>query len=270
MIDTTIYCTGEEHILELRLRHLWDCIDRFVIVEADRYYSGTPKEVVFPQQNFKWAQSKIEFRVATLSPNGDNLSREIAHRNTILDVLNDLDLPDGTPIFHSDVDEIPKGDLLRTAVQCLKGSTTPIRLFMNIHERWLDNRLHGRIWEPAVVAAMSQIRRLPGKMHELRNTRWSGITDAGWHFQHVRSEEEFLRRRTQGTHADPGDPNCDLTPFLTAPERVMAAYSDPDFDIFREHHQRNVSYERIPIIEEYLPSEIVNNREKYQKWIYQR
>lgn len=61
--DATLINT-ELDMLEIRLRELWDEVDRFLILESTHTMTGSPKNLSFPsqQQRFsKWA-SKIEYK----------------------------------------------------------------------------------------------------------------------------------------------------------------------------------------------------------------
>ena len=108
---------NEFELLELRLKSLWDVVDCFVIVEANRKHNGEPKGFNFwaRQDDFKDFLPKIRFVPADLSQvpfkgTGD-WSIENAQRNAIMHGLIDAQ-PDDL-ILISDLDEIPAPDIFQ-------------------------------------------------------------------------------------------------------------------------------------------------------------
>ena len=108
---------NEYELLELHLTALYDVVDYFVIVEANRKHNGEPKEFTFPKraEDFKKFWPKIRYVNADLSKvpykgTGD-WSLENTQRNMILRGIDDAE-PDDL-IFIGDLDEIPAPDILQ-------------------------------------------------------------------------------------------------------------------------------------------------------------
>ncbi|MBE8952692.1 MAG: hypothetical protein SR1Q7_06070 [Quinella sp. 1Q7] len=108
---------NEFELLELRLKALWDVVDYFVLVEADRTHTNKPKPFYFYeyQDDFKEFLPKLRFIPAYLSNlpykgTGD-WSIENFQRNAIMNGLVDAQ-PDDL-IMISDMDEIPEPDVLK-------------------------------------------------------------------------------------------------------------------------------------------------------------
>ena len=107
---------NEFELLELRLKSLWDVVDYFVIVEADKTHTNKPKPFYFweRQDDFKEFFPKIRHLPVEMnvpySGTGD-WSIENAQRNAIMYGLEDA-APDDF-IFISDLDEIPAPDILQ-------------------------------------------------------------------------------------------------------------------------------------------------------------
>ena len=86
---------NEFELLELRLQALWDVVDCFVIVEANRKHNGEPKIFNFWEQqaDFKEFLPKIRFIPADLSnvpfSGAGDWSIENAQRNAIMNGLDD-------------------------------------------------------------------------------------------------------------------------------------------------------------------------------------
>ena len=108
---------NEFELLELRLKALWDVVDHFVIVEANRKHNGEPKDFNFPKraEEFKEFWSKIRYVNADLSnvpfKGVGDWSIEHAQRDAILNGINDAQAEDF--IFISDADEFPPFDILQ-------------------------------------------------------------------------------------------------------------------------------------------------------------
>jgi len=108
---------NEFELLELRLRALWNVVDYFVIVEANRKHTGEPKIYNFLQRKEEFVEfsSKIRFIPADLSrfpfKGVGDWSLENAQRNAISQGLDDSE-PDDL-IMISDLDEIIAPDVFQ-------------------------------------------------------------------------------------------------------------------------------------------------------------
>ncbi len=118
----------EAEILQLRLELLWDVVDKFVVVEANRTHSGEQKPFIFPDlenSTLKDYRSKIVFhpvqfdiggldldaKPSGYSPRSAHWKLENAQRNEIDRACRDFSPFDILMI--SDVDEIPDPDALK-------------------------------------------------------------------------------------------------------------------------------------------------------------
>lgn len=112
----------EKELLYLRLKHLWNYVDKFVIVEASITHRGNPKDWNLEpllETEFAWAKDKIIYIKKELDANNYDLTHvspsydpnspyfhiEYDHRNAILEGLTEAE-PDDI-IMIGDVDEIP-------------------------------------------------------------------------------------------------------------------------------------------------------------------
>ena len=127
---------NEFELLELRLMALWDVVDHFVIVEANRKHTGEPKEFTFPQraEEFKRFWPKIRFINADLSKvpfkGVGDWSIENAQRNMILRGIDDA-APDDL-IMISDLDEIPAPDIFQRLQENKVALIAPIVLPLSV------------------------------------------------------------------------------------------------------------------------------------------
>jgi len=110
---------NELDILELRLRELAPIVGRFVLVEADRTFTGQPKPLYFDAQKSRFQPflDRIEHVVVRDMP-GEGASawdREAFQRNAILRGLGSARPTDF--VLVGDVDEIPKPEALKKIVE---------------------------------------------------------------------------------------------------------------------------------------------------------
>ena len=107
---------NEFELLELRLKSLWDVVDYFVIVEADRKHTNEPKPYYFweRQDEFKEFFPKIRHLPVEMTIDFKGVgdwSIENAQRDAIIYGLEDA-APDDL-ILISDLDEIPAPDIFQ-------------------------------------------------------------------------------------------------------------------------------------------------------------
>jgi glycosyltransferase involved in cell wall biosynthesis len=130
VIDAFIFYQ-ELEMLEFRLKLLYPHVDKFVIVEADKTFSGLDKPFYYEQnrEHFAWASDKIiyfkfccdtsKLNLATapteFQPDHDCWQIEYAQRNAIIPACKDL--ADDALLIMGDVDEIPSWEAIEWARQ---------------------------------------------------------------------------------------------------------------------------------------------------------
>ena len=120
IIDACLFFQ-EYDMLEFRLKYLWDVVDRFVIVESDRTFSGERKTLNFfnNKDRFQWAMDKIVYYPVEIDVTGLDFSIkpdeydteapqwkvEAQQRDAIIDACEKFS--DEDILMVSDCDEIP-------------------------------------------------------------------------------------------------------------------------------------------------------------------
>ena len=119
IIDAFLF-NNEQEIVDFRLRVLYPYVDYFLVVEADKTFSGKPKELTFVIPD--WAKDKILYKPLSLpvlpeytAPEGYDPSHicwknEYAQRNYIGECLSEFD--DNDILMLGDVDEIPTVEIV--------------------------------------------------------------------------------------------------------------------------------------------------------------
>ena len=210
---------NELEILELRFASLYDVVDRFVIVEADKTHANKPKPFNFYQHlnDFKKYLPKVKYIMdTTIVPYkgvGD-WSIENHQRNSIMNGLTEA-APDDL-IMISDADEIPDPAIIKTiresftdkskrvdlvafydASPFTKGKLIPFHCGMNVadflnlspisfHLRSYLYYFNLRSPLPCEGTSLCKFKHLKSPQN-LRNVRKGlpRIVNGGWHFSYM-------------------------------------------------------------------------------------
>ncbi|KAG0206952.1 hypothetical protein BGX33_007088 [Mortierella sp. NVP41] len=122
VFDAVIFSV-ELDMLEIRIRELWDVVDKFVVLEFNSTFTGLPKELVFPanRERFAFAESKKVYKLLPLMAlrTGETAwDNEGRMRDAMLDVLVDAGVQLGDLITSVDVDEVISRHTLELLRSC--------------------------------------------------------------------------------------------------------------------------------------------------------
>jgi len=193
---------NEEEMLKIRLNELSDVVDYFFIVEADRTFTGKPKE--FYLDKYDWLQEfKPKIIRAYISLHdciNDPWKAEHKQRDSIAEVMNYADDMDLCVI--SDVDEIPKPDVLISAKIAFEVDT-PVQLdvdqyFWNFN--WLTPGHCNNGGRPVVCRVADLENFSPQAMRSLSSMR--RIPNAGWHFSFIMDYNSIINKIESFAHTE--------------------------------------------------------------------
>jgi len=190
-IIDTFPINKELDILEIRLRELWDVVDKFVIVELPIYFKGTPKATFF--QNKRWTFKKWEEKIVYLTlPREEVKSRvpnywipnqiEKFQRNLAWEWVKAQEGSEDWYMIHGDVDEIPSAD----AVKRFLHSEQDRAVFTTKLYRYYWN-LYFQDWKHLFIAKVGSIVEEPclDNLRKYKVNNWPQFNNAGWHFSSV-------------------------------------------------------------------------------------
>lgn len=193
---------NELDMLECRLVELYDAVDAFVLVEAERDHQDHVKPLHYMENRDRFApwKDKLVHVVAGPMPskadNPDPWAREHAQREFIGDGLAAIGVTDDDVILQSDVDEIPRALHARN---CRPGRKT--WAFGQRGHFWAVDWLYPLIWHGTTAAAVRTIGTLhPARrfayMRDLRLTAECPphLEDAGWHLSWLGGAEAALAK----------------------------------------------------------------------------
>ena len=181
---------NELEILELRFLELYDTVDYFVIVEANRTHNGTPKEFVFEKEKprfIQWLDKVIYVKVEDMPEYDpkDVFKLEYFQRNAIWRGIKDVAKP-GDKILVSDCDEIPNVDKLKENIN----STIRMTFKVDMFYYYVNNRCLGS-WCGTVMDNFENVKPRIQSMRwfaiKRRYWKWSPevIRNGGWHYAYM-------------------------------------------------------------------------------------
>ncbi len=191
MIIDLFYYNGESEVLDVRLNILAPYVDKFIICEAEKTFSGVKKKLTFDKS--KYANYNIEYFImddtpemvkeALKSPNTGNGEhywvREWAQKESVREALINCD--DDDLIFISDVDEIWNPLLQYSEDVIYKPKQLPYLYYFNqrTSEDWLG-------WTGTIACRYKHIKS--GVINHLRTdsmTSYDVLDNGGWHFNAI-------------------------------------------------------------------------------------
>lgn len=149
----------ELDLLEIRLKELWDQVDRFIVLEADKAFTGKPKELLLKKniERFDWAKDKLTVESFTglreLSSHESPFVNENRMRLEMTMIIQNSGVQSGDLIIVSDVDEIPSSKTIELFKRCagypravhleLKTYVTSFEFYFAPDESW---RAHVQVY----------------------------------------------------------------------------------------------------------------------------
>jgi len=203
MIYDVFTYNGEVAMLKLHLSILNDYVHKFIIVEANRTFTGISKGYYLMRdyRYFKHWWHKIDYymvnewddvdlwRQAIQSPNtqgAEHWKREFYIKESIHKALKKSDIQDDDILFIGDVDEI-------IDPSAAFESETPIKAKLRVYSYWLNNRSDEKFWGTLIC----QYKDIKNKcLNHIRNDKsfYSKGDYLGWHFTNMAGEEEIRRK----------------------------------------------------------------------------
>ncbi|KAI9000452.1 glycosyltransferase family 17 protein [Trametes punicea] len=195
--------SSELDLFEIRLHELAPVVSKFFVVEADRTFTGRPKNLTFASHADRFAAFGDNivhsvFHGRTLDPGESPFVNEAAQRRHMNDLLSAHVRADAEPplVIFSDVDEIPSAHTIKLLQAC--EAPNPIHLQMREY-------LYSFEWPAGEGSWRAQVHRLgadgSGYNHG-QVAEWK-LADSGWHCSFCfRYLHEFADKMSGYSHAD--------------------------------------------------------------------
>jgi len=258
----------ELDLLELRLTELYDVVDHFVLVEGRTTYTSRWKPYYFDEHRArfaKWMDKIIHIKVDDMPGHADAWVNDRFQRDQIYRGIVDADPTD--LIMVSDLDEIIRPaavEQMRRSQQSLFALRMPIYNFKFNYMKESPDRYniwgmagHRSYFEDIKPDAFRQLRfNFFDHTYQYNQDGIEVIEHGGWHFGYMGDKDWLLDKAKSFAHTEVNKPE-----FL---EQI-----DPDASIAAGKSWDRSSGDKYVIVEldSYFPQTLVNNREKYQKFI---
>ncbi len=217
---------NELDILEIRLNELYDVVDKFVLIEADRTHQNKPKPFVFEENKERFAKfsdkiihikvTKYPLFIPLINP-FSAWKIERYQRDYIKKALVDCQPED--IILISDLDEIPNSIVLKQLIY--KGISKIYGLKMDMFIYFLNNKLifdggsnmdkeeaKNGIWHSTAVLPYKLLKKSPSKIRRIimrtkrRGEVYEIVPNAGWHFTYIGGVKKIVEKLEAFAHAE--------------------------------------------------------------------
>lgn len=207
VIDTFLF-THEFDLLELRLRTLWNHVDKFILMEGDHNFTNKPKEMRFKEQKdrFEWAKDKLiviqhigKFKSyeGVLNVPGE-LFVEHQHRQYLYDTVKAMPFAPDDILLISDVDELPSQEVI-AKLKASKDFASPT-LFHQDFYYYNINCPRGKKWHGTMAMRFSHDLGDIGSVRCQRNSMPFIDTNCGWHLAHFYDSEGIKEKLKHSSH----------------------------------------------------------------------
>lgn len=259
---------NELDLLELRLEELYNHVDHFVLVEANTTYTSRPKPFYFADNKSRYSKyldKIIHVQVEDMPGHPDAWVNDRFQRDQIFRGIESADPND--LILVSDLDEIirPEAiDYMRNSSQSLFALRMTLHNFkfnyMKVNpDRYAVWGMAGRrsFFDDIKPDAFRQLRfSFMDSPYQFQNDGCEVVEHGGWHFGYMGDKEWLVDKAQSFAHTEVNRPD-------------FIAQIDPEASIAAKTEWNRSSDHRYEIVEldSYFPKTILNNQEKYQKFI---
>ena len=185
---------NELELLELRLMELYDTVDYFVLVEANKTHTGNDKEYIFEQNKYmfeEYMDKIIHIKVDDLpgyskndnsKPEGGIWQSENFQRNCIMRGLVDH-AEHGDKIIVSDLDEIPNTDTIKAHVN----NPNPVTFRQELFYYYVNCKQNCH-WDGPIMATYGTFNS-PQQLRNLARGARNVVPNGGWHYSFMGGPE---------------------------------------------------------------------------------
>jgi len=250
--DTFLFC-NELDLLEIRLNELYEFVDKFVLVESHKTFSGQSKPLYYldnKRRFMSFADKIIRVIVSNYDRIDINNSWQIEKysRNYILQGLEKCK-PDDV-IMLSDVDEIPRASTVQEYLY-----TTEIKTIEHQLSYYYLNCVCGA-WKGTRVFHYGHLLVTCADLEQYRHTNGNIIKNGGWHFSYLGGVKAIQQKIYSYAHTE-----LNREEFTNA-KHITACMNKP-CDLFgRSQHK----YKFVPL-DDSFPKHVVKHQDRYQHLI---
>lgn len=218
MIVDAFLFNDEFDMLDIRLAIMDSWVDRFVILEGDRTWSGVPKPWLLSDNLDRYHRYQHKLTVIPLTVPEDyvNWQCENHSRRSLNIELVNLD-PNDT-VIHGDLDEVPDVTQLDEIIAAMDHVQRPVSLRMEMYAWRFDQRLT-RDWNGTVIARRHMFQD-PQQLYKGHNVKRKDRSHcalyprvAGWHWTWIGDDQRIRSKVRSCIESQHRDPDQVLTAF---------------------------------------------------------
>ncbi len=231
---------NEMELLDFHINHVYDSVDKIIVVEGDRTYDGRPYK-----SKVKLNDPKVEHHIVPLNPTPvDRWENEATQRRLAGEIAKQFD---GT-LFFECVDEIVRSEFIREL-------SSPTCFSLDNYYYYFNGKDKGNSDHPMPIA-------LPTKditnLHEQWVKRHSYPTfyNAGWHFSYLGGADRIKQKLAAYSHVENDTDE-------------VKANLDKNIQQGKDIFGRNDHYFEYVPIDDSFPPYLVANQEKFKEFIHE-
>ncbi len=195
MIYDLFSFSGEYDMLDIRLNILSPYVDKFIMVEGMRTFSGNPKVLYWierDQDRFEEWETKIVYEIID-NQNDEDILRQIEIRKEYVDepafrnafyqkemlrkVLERLNPNDEDLVIYGDVDEVINPGIIEHGID-----DQVYKLRQLAYSYYLNNRSQ-EDWRGTIITKWKNLKN--GCLNDMRANPVNILEDGGWHFTNL-------------------------------------------------------------------------------------
>lgn len=195
MIIDNIIFFNELDLLEIRLDHLYDKVDKFIIIECEYTFSNLYKGLILKDNldRFEKYKNKIQYEVYKSTLNSNPWYNEYHQRNYIYDILKDKIKADDILIF-TDLDQIPS----HSAIDEYK-NIYDIRSLEQIFCCYYINLSEDRLWTGGKIL---RGKHMVQDMNSIRQNIYPVLHHAGHHISYLGGLDKITTKIKSFSHQE--------------------------------------------------------------------
>jgi beta-1,4-mannosyl-glycoprotein beta-1,4-N-acetylglucosaminyltransferase len=248
---------NELDLLEIRLNVLFEAVDKFVLVEADRTFTNKEKPFYFDENKEKYKQFSnkiIHIKIVDYPETKNAWDMEHYQRNQIVRGLIGCSLDD--TVLIADIDEIPNPEIIMDYKRNGKDVCALEQIFFYYYLNY--QKCIDKYWYFAKIARYYEIfsnNNTPQKIRMENDTKT--IKNGGWHFSYLGGVEAIKYKIQSFAHQEYNNENY----INNKIENKLKL----GFDIFDRKDYRFIP---VKITRKSHPQYIIDNKHKYAHLIY--
>ena len=259
----------ENHILDIRLNELNKYVDFFIIVEFGQNHQGQTKGKKIDKKLFNKFEEKIKyFYIEKFETNLSSWDRESFQRNQINKGLNNAKNDD--IIMISDIDEIPNLKEINFSkideyVYAFSQIHSMYKLNLIRNEKWVGTKL----CKKKIFVSPQWLRSLKVKkkysffrfdkyFSKTYHKKFKIIENGGWHFGWLKNADDIIKKVNAYAHTEHNIPKFNDKNYIEDCIDKNISFLDTDDKLYLNEKLN------------FLPNYILNNIDKFKKWIIKK